>query len=123
MEWFELVAVAISSGALTTGITLLASRRKMRAEALKTEAEAHLVDADSYAKLVAVVKETDRRVVDLMERLTTAERELVSLRDENAELRREIARLQALVLRAGFDPETGERIGCAPNETPTKLRL
>lgn len=122
--------MAISSGALTSGVSLWASRRKLRADALKaeaearkTEAEAHLVDADSYAKLAAVVKETDRRVVDLMERLTQAERELIALRDENAELRREITRLQTIILRAGIDPQTGERLGCAPDETPTRLRL
>lgn len=126
MEWVELLAVALSSGVITSSLTIWANRRKTQAEARKLEAEADTTLAAGYDKLIAALtaqqNDTTRQVAELLTWKTEAQREILALRNENTELRGEVTRLQGIILRAGIDPDTGVRLDC-PSPEIQNLRL
>lgn len=107
------MVIALVSGGLVTALAQgWLNRKRVAAEAHSLEAEALNRAASGYAQLLSALtqqqNETSRRVAELLTRLAEAEREIKSLRDENTHLRQEIARLQALLLKMGVDPHTGE---------------
>lgn len=112
MSWPELLGAILASSTVTALLTGLFNRRKVAAEARALEGEALNKAAQGYAALIAALtqqqNETTRQVAELMTRLTEAEREIHSLREENTHLRQEITRLQALLVKVGVDPHTGE---------------
>jgi len=111
--WEVLVAV-IASGVITAIVSGWFNRRKTAAEARALDGQALNQAAQGYAALIEALtsqqNETTRQVAELLTRLTTAEDEIRSLRDENEMLRAEVSRLQELLVRSGTDPHTGRRI-------------
>jgi septal ring factor EnvC (AmiA/AmiB activator) len=112
VNWPELLGAIFASSAAAALLTGLFNRRKVAAEARALDGEALNKAAQGYAALIAALtqqqNETTRQVAELMTRLTEAEREIHSLREENTHLRQEITRLQALLVKVGVDPHTGE---------------
>lgn len=119
MSWEQVVIALVSGGLVTALAQGWLNRKRVAAEAHSLEAEALNRAASGYAQLLSALtqqqNETSRRVAELLTRLTEAEREIKSLRDENTNLRAEIARLQAILFRAGIDPDSGE---CLKTESP-----
>ena len=85
-------------------------RRKTAAEVHALYSQALNQAAQGYAALASQQNETARKMAEMLTRLTTAEDEIRSLRNENATLRAEIARLRGLLLRSGVDPYSGKRV-------------
>ena len=114
MNWPELLGAIFASSAAAALLTGLFNRRKVAAEARALDGQALNQAAQGYAALIEALtsqqNETTRQVAELLTRLTTAEDEIRSLRDENTTLRAEIARLHGLLLRSGVDPYTGKRV-------------
>lgn len=114
MQIWEVLVAVMASGAATAIASGWFNRRKTAAEARALDGQALNQAALGYASLIEALtsqqNETTRRVAELLTRLTTAEDEIRSLRDENTTLRAEIARLQGLLLRSGVDPYTGKRV-------------
>lgn len=114
MQIWELLVAVLASGAATAIASGWLNRRKTAAEARALDGQALNQAAQGYAALIEALaaqqNETTRRIAELLTRITVAEDEIRSLRDENTALRDEIARLQGLLLRSGIDPYSGKRV-------------